>query len=515
MMRGAAIRCAGALALAASFGVHEARAFPGFFAGGTDARATNNATQIVVMREKQRTVVSVMPDYQGPVGPFALLLPVPASVTKDDIKTMGRTSFERIELLDSPRLVEYWEMDPCSPMAATAGDAGSGVNVTRGFGGSQGPTVQPHFSVAEYDVMLLTPKESASIATWLKANKLYAPPNLEAQLKPYLDAGMKLLVAKIDGKKLQFINGIAQFSPIRVAYDSERFVLPMRLGLVSSPGVQEVIVHVLARHQRYEVANYANVFAPTNIDVGDGAKALPAAMYTTVFDALVARSPRSFVTEYAWSAKSCDPCTTPPLTADELLTFGADQLPSAPGEINSPTFGAGFVLSRMHARYKPEELTEDLVLRAADPIAGGREERKGGALDHGTHPAPENAFQARFAVRHEWTGPVKCESPKRGVWGPSPQGMKSPTQGALRLPYALRAGMKLSSFLREDVPELGFTVAPPEPANAGAPPTPSAKADAPAPKKSGCSGCTTSGATDASALAVLLPLAALARRRRR
>ena len=65
----------------------------------------------------------------------------------------------------------------------------------------------------------------------------------------------------------------ATLSPLRFHYDSDAFALPVRLGLLNSAGTQDLIVHILARGQRYEVANYDNVAIPTNLDVADAASA--------------------------------------------------------------------------------------------------------------------------------------------------------------------------------------------------------------------------------------------------
>ncbi len=515
---------ASSLAIAATlFTAHAARAMPALYVGGAEAKVTNNTTQIVVMREKRRTVLAILPDYQGPKDPFAMLIPVPIEVTRENIKVLPRSMFERIDMLAAPRLVEYWEMDPCGAgtEAAALVDAGSGGNATKGFGGTQGGgKSEPHFTVGEYDVNVLTAKETAALDSWLRANKLTLPANAEAYLKPYIEAGMKLVAVKIDAKKLVFNKeGIAIASPLRIVYDTDRFTIPLRVGLGSSPGVQEVIISVLARHQRYEAANYPNAFVPTNIDVVEGAKAQPHNMYTAMFDATVARTPRAFVTEYAWDATSCDPCPTPGLNPDELLTFGGDVLPAAPGETESPTYGRGFVLSRLHARYRRDELTEDLVLRAADPVAGGTEKRDAkGVLDQGTKPAEVSAFQARYMVRHAWTGPATCAKPRRGVWGGTPQGYTPPARAAVGLAYAQRSGLKLATFFREDVPAIGFSIAPPDAgASSDTTSTPST-ADAgtnATPKRGGCTGCTVGDTENPAALAIAIPIVALAVRRRR
>ncbi len=118
---------------------------------------------------------------------------------------------------------------------------------------------------------------------------------------------------------------------------------------------------------------------------------------------------------------------------------------------------SGFVLTRLHARYTKSSLGEDLVFREATPIWGGREVRsKGGDLEHGASPGYINNFQGRYAIRHPWTGPITCVSPRRGVWGGPPQGHKghSGPQAARDLAFVKR-GASLTSFLRSDVPEIG------------------------------------------------------------
>ncbi len=514
-----------AVAAATLFTAPAARALPALYVGSGDGKLTSNTTQIVVMREKKRTVLTILPDYQGPKDAmFAMLIPVPPEVTRDSIKMVQRSVFERIDLLTAPRLVEYWEMDPCGPgtEAAAALDASSGGSSTKGFGGTIGGTgkIEPHFVPGGYDVFLLSLKDPSALDAWLRNNKLALPPGADAYLKPYADAGMKLVAMKIDAKGLVFnAAGIATPSPFRIVYDSDRFSIPLHLGIGSSPGVQEVVIDVLARHQRYEAANYPNTFAPTNIEVVEGTKTQPQVMYTAVFDATIAHTPRAFVTEYAWDATSCDPCPTIALTPDELLTFGGDMLPTAPGETTSPTYGRGFVLTRMHARYRKDELTEDLVLRAAEPVAGGREERDAkGALDQGARPAATSAFQARYAVRHAWTGPATCDKPRRGVWGATPQGHMPAARAAVGLAYTQRGGLKLATFLREDVPAIDFVFGPPDagaPIDAGSAHPVSDAGTTSEPKRSGCGGCTVGAAENTAASAIAIPIAALAVRRRR
>src|SRR5688572_33176727 len=97
----------GCAAAAATFAVASpADAFCGFYVGGADSKLFNNATQVVLMREGTRTVLSMQNNYEGPPSDFAMVVPVPVVLQEENVKTLPRELFDRIDQLDAPRLVE-------------------------------------------------------------------------------------------------------------------------------------------------------------------------------------------------------------------------------------------------------------------------------------------------------------------------------------------------------------------------------------------------------------------------
>jgi hypothetical protein len=547
----------------------EARAFCGFYVSGADARLTNNATQVVLMREGTRTVLSMQNGYQGPPQDFAMVVPVPVVLHKENVKTLPRDVFDRVDQLTAPRLVEYWEQDPCPKpipredmegrMYAPAPMAAAGPMTMRA---KDAVKIEAQFTVGEYDIVVLSATDSSALDTWLRQNNYKIPAGAEPYLRPYVQLGMKFFVAKVDVSKVRFErvgNGPEQaiLSPLRFHYDSDAFALPIRLGLINSAGTQDLVVTVLAPDQRYEVANYDNVAIPTNIDVSDATRHQFGAFYAKLFDDTLQKHPRTVVTEYSWSAYSCDPCPTPPLQQADLMTLGADVLPSSappppPGGgrailpmMPRPPSG-NFVITRLHARYSKEALGDDLVFREAPPIVGGREFlQTDGKLEQGARPDSSNNFQARYAIRHPWTGPIACSHPRRGVWGAQPGSGSSPIQPAAKIGFTPRAGaVTLAAFVRGAVPAETFlssggatppllvgggstgsgtagedastaasSVAPTPVLDAGpsAPPPPSTP-----PSSGGCAGCamTPAGASVSGASVALLAIAAGRRRRR-
>ena len=524
----------GALVLLLGLG-GRAQAFCGFYVSGADGKLFNNATMVVLMRDGQRTVLSMQNNYQGPPENFAMVVPVPQVLQKENVKTLPREIFDHVDQLAAPRLVEYWEQDPCQPPMVYAPMArGSHMMApprAAGGGGGLGVTVEAQFTVGEYDIVILSARDSTGLDTWLRQEKYNFPDQAEPLLRPYVQAGMKFFVAKVDASKVTFQDGMAMLSPLRFHYDSDAFSLPVRLGLVNSNGTQDLIVHILAKGTRYEVANYPNVTVPTNLDVLPEARGEFGAFYAALFDRTIEESPRAVVTEYAWDASSCDPCPTPSLSMQELATLGADVIPSTlqPGQVGTaqgrPSFGmrpfysGGFVITRLHARYGKDALGEDLVFRAAPPIEGGREIRAAdNKLEHGAVAGGGiNNFQARYAIRHEWDQPIACDHPLRGVWGGPWAGVMNANTSitpAQHLAFAPRGKLQLASLVAKgDLKELGaaHTAAPP----ATKPPSTAAPAEAPgapsAPSPSrGCAGCTSARAGDTTAGGLVLGFLALA-----
>jgi hypothetical protein len=501
-------------ALAAlAIGAPRADAFCGFYVGGAGAELFNNATQVVLMRHGTTTVLSMQNNYQGPPEGFAMVIPVPVVVKEEQVKTLERDLFTKIDTLGAPRLVEYWEQDPCyieppydrydyAPSVESAGmDEAESDDDEREYK----VKIEAKFSVAEYDIVVLSAKDSTGLDRWLRDHKYEIPKKAEPLLRPYVEAGTKFFVAKVDAKKVKFVNGMATLSPLRVHYDSPDFTLPIRLGLANSGGTQDLIVNILSPTTRYEVANYPNVLIPTNLLVKDEVRKRFGEFYAALFDHAIEKVPGAVVTEYSWDAGSCDPCPGPTLDANDIATLGADVLSVSYQDVNV----YGFTLTRLHARYG-KDLSDDLVFRAVEPIMGGR----GTPDDKGAIPtevvkganAGTNNFQGRYIILHPWTGAIACESPRRGNWGGPPPDQQMVAGGggpvaATDLAFAPRGQVSLNTLVAQDVPEIGVTAS-----GGTALPNPTRK-----PKTCGCSA---QGGLSGSAI-VLLGLLLASRRRRR
>jgi len=479
-----------ALALAAVPGT--AHGFCGFYVSGSSEQLNNKATRVALMRYGQRTVLTMSNDYEGPPQDFAMVVPVPVVLQQENVRTLPHSVFDRIETLTAPRLVEYWEQDPCpQPQPSYRDELRAEPGVARvqltsaEISGDRavdlGVRIESRFSVGEYEVLVLSATQSSGLETWLRQNRYNIPNGAATVLAPYIREGMKFFVARVDIERARAKPGGRRLSPLRFHYDAPDFRLPVRLGLLNARDKQDLIVYVLHPSSRVEVANLPNVFIPTNLDVADSVRAQFGAFYNGLFDLTMNRmNGRAVVTEYAWATtSSCDPCPGPnvTLTPDDMMTLGADAIDPSRATFDRDNrfgrvqggaisrFAYGMTVTRLHTRYDATTLSDDLVFREAGPVVGGREtvvdprthavEQGAQASEYGT-----NAFQARYAVRHLWPGPITCANPRRYVWGGPPADQRAAATltpvAATDLVSQPRTGADPRALVRTDIPELGI-----------------------------------------------------------
>ena len=69
---------------------------------------------MILVRREGKTVISMANDYRGALTEFALVVPVPQVLERDQIHIGERKLFERIDAYSAPRLAEYFDPDPCA-----------------------------------------------------------------------------------------------------------------------------------------------------------------------------------------------------------------------------------------------------------------------------------------------------------------------------------------------------------------------------------------------------------------
>ena len=365
-------------------------AFCGFYVAKADTKLFNKASQVVLVRDGDRTVMTMANDFEGESKEFAVVIPVPTFLKREQIHVGEKALVDHLDAYSAPRLVEYFDQNPCDRreyteslrMSAAAAPRASAADAMQ-LAKALGVTIEANYTVGEYDILILSAQQSAGLETWLRENGYRIPPGASSVIASYLKQNMRFFVAKVNlAEKARL--GFTYLRPLQVAYESPKFMLPIRLGMVNAKGAQDLFVYALTRNGRVETTNYRTVKLPADMDLPVYLKQPNefAGFYKAMFMRQVtAQDGRAVFLEYAWDMKWCDPCAADPLSNDELRRLGvfwADGGDSRPPNV---------FLSRLHVRYDGAHFPEDLVFQET---------------------ADRATFQGRYVLRHPWTGDAAC-----------------------------------------------------------------------------------------------------------
>src|SRR4029079_3107230 len=79
-----------------------AQAFCGFYVAAATGDLYNDSSQVVIVRDGDRTTISMFKNYKGAPKEFALVVPVPPGIKKDDVKTVRPELFAHLDQWSAP-----------------------------------------------------------------------------------------------------------------------------------------------------------------------------------------------------------------------------------------------------------------------------------------------------------------------------------------------------------------------------------------------------------------------------
>ncbi len=374
-------------------------------AEAASARVVNKSSKVILTRDGENTTITMANDYKGEASNFALVVPVPTAITKSDVTVLEPNFFSRLEDVTAPRLTEVFDPRPCPDLQvanAKSVRAPSVESTGRGPAGGgphasdYGVKVEAHFVVGEYEIAILKGTQSNKLVQWLNLFHYNIPPEAEPMFNSYLGQGMRFFVARVSLKD-KSAGGFSYLRPLQVHYQTPKFMLPIRLGMLNADGPQELMVYALSRLGRVEPVNYRNAVLPAGGELPQYVKADFNGFYSAFF-AEQTRKVGMAAVFVEWAGQA--PVQAgPPIPEVELQpTLAAPSVLSAQfvtaGELEKmgatwAGHGEPVQLTRLHFKYDREHFPEDLVLQET----GDRGPKR-----------------VAFSIRHPWLGdPDECD----------------------------------------------------------------------------------------------------------
>ena len=387
--------------------------FCGFYVSKADGALKNKTSQVILVRDGTRNVITMYNDFKGDTRDFAMVVPVPVVLKEADIHVVDPSIFKRLNDYSAPRLVEYYDQNPCfgyddeitkmdsSPRALSE-------VVVSGYGAKKrkdlGVKIEAKYLVGEYDILILSAKESNGLKEWLTGNGYKIPAGAEEVLDPYIKSNLKFFVVKVNENEKKKLNNNF-LRPIQIKFNSPKFMLPIRLGMANADGDQDLIVYAFTAKGRVECTNYRNVDIPTGKNIPLFVKKNFSAFYSNLFTHQWENENKNIgMLEYAWDVSpqnfmKCDPCVAEAPNQQDLVQAGVFWLKKdwtdysdTEDDNENYTVSNNVYFSRLHFRYNRQSFPQDLAFQVT--------------------PNKEN-FQARYIITHPATGDLSCDAGKR------------------------------------------------------------------------------------------------------
>jgi hypothetical protein len=221
------------------------------------------------------------------------------------------------------------------------------------------------------------------------------PVGAKEVLDPYIKTNMKFFVCKVNLDEFAK-KGAVDLDPLQITYTSPKFMLPIRLGMANSTGVQDLIVYLYSKVGRIETTNYRTSLIPTDFKVPLFVQGEFGEFYRDLYNKAWTREGKNTVfLEYGWDVSPtqtqfCDPCVGDPPVVTDLKEAGVDwlELTSQDYHTQARTYQGFVYFTRMHLTYDREHFPQDLLFQET---------------------ANKERFQGRYILTHPATGDLSCE----------------------------------------------------------------------------------------------------------
>ncbi len=387
------------------FIAYEAVAFCGFYVSKADGTLKNKTSQVIVVRDGDRNVITMYNDFKGETKDFAMVVPVPVVLQKRDIRVVDQQIFKTLNEYSQPRLVEYYDQNPCNRYQyETMMDSGVALERRKSVAPvAAAPQmnkvkIEARYLVGEYDILILSAEESTALKTWLDDNGYKIPKGAAEVLDPYIKSNLKFFVVKVNEKEKQKL-GNNFLRPLQITFNSPKFMLPIRLGMANADSDQDMIVYGFSKKGRIECTNYRTVTVPTGKNIPLFVKKNFGAFYSNLYQHQWQREGKSVaMVEYAWDVSprnflKCDPCVATAPSQQDLVQAGVWWM--NPAEVReNDVYTSNVFFTRLHIRYNRSSFPQDLQFQIT--------------------PNTEN-YQARYIVTHPATGDFDCPAGKEYV----------------------------------------------------------------------------------------------------
>ncbi len=361
------------------------------YATGPAQSISLNDSAMIISRDENRTVVTLLPRYVYEGEHFGILIPLPKLVSDTQVKIGGLNAAQNLLAHTSPRVSVYKDVNICTVKDGEKTSILQDKQSKFKIFGIKGD-VLPDMAKPEVTIISRDALNEKSLADILKDKNLFIDKNYQATIDGYKTRGVEYaLITTPRGEK-----GYRSLPAVQIAYESDNFTLPIGLSGNASDVAQDLTLVFITRDGLVSPKSL-----PLKKMVND--KSLPlfvADDFTQSYDAIFKKSLlddnfQSVFLEYAGDVKWCPQCGTgQKLSVENLKELGAWWLDSLPIRTGNKKASVSLddvdnvYLTRLHLRH-----TGKTLINSVDFI----------------HSKDKNRFVTSYKVHKPFLDAPKCE----------------------------------------------------------------------------------------------------------
>lgn len=338
-----------------------AHASPGLFLAKDGSKVTSQNSKVIMSRKGEGASFTFTSDFESSSDEVVLIVPVPEMIKPSQVTMVSMDLINAIDQYTSPRLIEYVDFDPCDKKSVKRPD-----NITdKSFTTIEddkaiGLKIDEKKVATNIEVIPLTSKESVGLEFWLRDIGYNLSSEQLEVLKQYANTEMRFVVFKIK----DFDKTGAWINPMQIKYDSKKFVIPAKIGALNlkAQEMQNMTMIFLSSEGEVASQNIKEKDMPVNIDLPTVVLSDFDKVYGEMSAKIFKAHPEVIRREYAWPINACKPCTSAPLSVDDLIALGVSwyHLPEE-GMAGLVNPSAAIYVTRLQTRYDLNQTADNIV----------------------------------------------------------------------------------------------------------------------------------------------------------
>ena len=278
----------------------------------------DQAGEQIIFRQDGTTVTAiVLIQYQGDADDFSWVLPVPG---EPDFELASDLVFAPLEQATRPQFSLTYEGQPCDFLADNSNSSDGTPPVAADPGAEEDEAVEvlEQLSLGPFEIQLVHSDDPAAMAEWLDENGYDLTDRGQELITPYVEEGMNFVALRLAKDQ-----GVGDIQPLKLTYEAETPMIPIRLTAVAAVPDMGILVWMLGEARAVPL-NYLHLDVNyAKLDWYQGNASAYADYQDLVTEAMDEAGGQGFVTDYAGTDLDVlSQLPDPDTYRDELVRLG-------------------------------------------------------------------------------------------------------------------------------------------------------------------------------------------------